>query len=153
MKPNNNTIKLNYGQGCLDLLAGEEAKVVLPQELPPAGSGEVERSLDQAVGRRLEDFAGARSASILVSDITRPAPSHLMLPPLVKRIRELGIRSLFVVFALGTHRRMTVAEEEYLLKDCICLPHVQHDSKGCVPLGWTERELRWRFWRRSPPLT
>lgn len=139
MKPNNNTIKLNYGQGCLDLLAGEEAKVVLPQELPPAGSGEVERSLDQAVGRGLEDFAGARSASILVSDITRPAPSHLMLPPLVKRIRELGIRNLFVVFALGTHRRMTAAEEEYLLKDCICLPHVQHDSKGCVPLGWTER--------------
>jgi len=100
MKSNNNTIKLDYGQGCLELLAGEEVEVVLPRELPPAGPEEVRRSLEQAVGRRLEDFAGARSASILVSDITRPAPSHLMLPPLVRRMRELNITDLSVVSAL-----------------------------------------------------
>ncbi|MGB4087996.1 nickel-dependent lactate racemase [Methanothrix sp.] len=139
MKSNNNTIKLDYGQGCLELLAGEEVEVVLPRELPPAGPEEVRRSLDQAVGRRLEDFAGARSASILVSDITRPAPSHLMLPPLVRRMRELNITDLSVVFALGTHRRMSPAEEEYLLRECIRLPHSQHDPKACISLGFTER--------------
>ncbi len=139
MKSNKNTIKLHYGQGCLELFAGEEVELVLPQELPPAGPEEVERSLDQPVGRRLEDFAGARSASILVSDITRPAPSHLMLPPLVRRMKELDIKNFNVVFALGTHRKMTAAEEEYLLKDCIRLPHIQHSTKACVPLGWTRR--------------
>ena len=139
MKSDNNTIKLDYGQGCLELLAGEEVELVLPQELPPAGPEEVERSLDRAAGRSLEEFVGARSASILVSDITRPAPSHLMLPPLVKRMKELDIKNLNVVFALGTHRRMTAAEEDYLLKDCIRLPHCQHDSEACVPLGSTKR--------------
>ncbi len=139
MKSNKKAIKLDYGQGCLELLADDKVEVVLPQELPPAGPEEVERSLEQAVGRRLEEFAGARSASILVSDITRPAPSHLMLPPLVRKLKELDIKNLNVVFALGTHRKMTAAEEEYLLKDCIRLPHIQHNSEACVPLGRTRR--------------
>jgi len=62
-----------------------------------------------------------------------------MLPPLVRRMKELDIKNFNLVFALGTHRRMTAAEEEYLLKDCFRLPHVQHDTKACVPLGWTRR--------------
>ena len=71
-------------------MIGEGAEVVLAEELPAAPPGEVERSIDDAEGR-MDDFAGCRSASILVSDITRPAPSHLMLPPLIKRLKELGI--------------------------------------------------------------
>jgi nickel-dependent lactate racemase len=136
---NTRNIKLDYGQGCLDLLAGEEAEVVLPQELPQAGPGEIERSLDQSLGRSLDEFQGCQSASILVSDITRPAPSHLMLPPLIKKMKELGIRNPKIVFALGTHRRMATAEEEYLLKDCLSLPHMQHDPQDCVSLGQTRR--------------
>jgi nickel-dependent lactate racemase len=139
MKSNARNIKLGYGQGCLNLLAGGEAEVVLPEELPQAGPGEIERSLDQTLGKSLDEFQGCQSASILVSDITRPAPSHLMLPPLIKRLQELGIKNTKIVFALGTHRRMTAAEEEYLLKDCLSLPHMQHDPKACVSLGHTKR--------------
>ncbi len=139
MKSNAASVKLGYGQGCLDLLVGERADVILPQELPQAGPNEVERSLDQAIGKSLDEFRGCRSASILVSDITRPAPSHLMLPPLIKKLLELGITSPKIVFALGTHRRMTEAEEEFLLKDCASLPHMQHDPKACVSMGRTER--------------
>ena len=138
-KSNSRTIKLGYGQGCIDLLLGEEAEVVLPQELPPAGPGEIERSLDHSFGKSLDEFQGSESASILVSDITRPAPSHLMLPPLIKRMRELGIKNQEIVFALGTHRRMTTEEEAYLLKDCLSLPHRQHDPQACVSLGQTRR--------------
>ena len=84
-------MKLCYGQGCLDLEVREGVEIVLPIELPAAGPGEIERSLDQPQGLNLDDFQGCKSASILVSDITRPAPSHLMLPPLLKRLKELGI--------------------------------------------------------------
>ncbi|HEX7445479.1 MAG TPA: nickel-dependent lactate racemase [Methanothrix sp.] len=132
-------MKLNYGQGCLHLLAGEEAEVVLPEELPQAGTGEIERSLDHPLGKSLDEFQGCRSASILVSDITRPAPSHLMLPPLIKRMSELGIKNTKIIFALGTHRRMTSQEEEYVLKECMSLPHRQHDPQACVSLGQTKR--------------
>jgi len=132
-------IALGFGQGVLELEAGEGVEVVLPRELPAAGPGEIERSLDQPLGKNLDEFRGCKSASILVSDITRPAPTHLLLPPLVRRLKRLGIFDLKVVFGLGTHRRMTPEEERLLLKDGMSLPYIQHNPKACVPLGQTER--------------
>lgn len=132
-------IKLGYGQGALHLDGGDGIEVVHPKELPAAGAGEIERSLHKPMGRSLDDFQGCKSASILVSDITRPSPTHLMLPPLTKRLKDLGIPDIRVVFGLGTHRRMTAAEEKLLLKDCTGLPHRQHDPAQCVHLGETRR--------------
>ena len=139
MNSKNCKIKLGYGQGCLDLVVGVGAEVVLAEELAAAPVGEVERSIDHALGRSLDDFAGSKSASILVSDITRPAPSHLMLPPLIQRLKSLGIADLRIVFALGTHRRMTSVEERQLLQGCTSLPYMQHDTRKCVSLGETRR--------------
>jgi len=132
-------IELGYGRICLSLPAGEEAEVLLAEELAAAPEGEIDRSLDSPAGKRLDDFAGCRSACILASDITRPAPSHIMLPPLVSRLRDLGIDDILVVFGLGTHRRMTEEEERLLLKGSFSLPHMQHDPEGCVLLGETAR--------------
>jgi nickel-dependent lactate racemase len=133
-------MKLGYGQGFIDLPESESGsvEVVLPEELAGAGTGEIDDALDHTFGRRLEDHSG-RSASILVSDITRPSPSHLLLPPLVKRLLEIGVLDIGVVFGLGTHRRMTPEEESLLLKDCVHMPHVQHDPKRCIRLGETKR--------------
>jgi len=131
-------LKLGYGQGFLELQVEESADVVLPEELPAAGAGEIDRSLEEPLGRSLADLQG-RSASILISDITRPAPSHLMLPPLVKRLKEQGVSKIDLVFALGTHRGMTLEEEKLLLKDCFGLPHRQHDPSRCTLLGETSR--------------
>ena len=138
MKSNNSKIKLGYGQGCLDLMIGEGAEVVLAEELPASPPGEIDRSIDNAVGKSIDDFSGCRSAVILASDITRPAPSHLMLPPLEKRLRRLGIKDLKIVFGLGTHRRMTADEERLLLQGCTSLPYMQHDPQACVSLGETD---------------
>lgn len=135
----NSNIGLGYGDGCLSMLLDEGAGVVLEEELSRAPDGEIGRSLDEPIDGSLDDFAGFRSASILVSDITRPAPSHLMLPPLIKRLRDLGISEIMIVFGLGTHRRMTSSEELILLKGCNGLPHIQHDPERCVSLGETSR--------------
>ncbi len=129
-------MKLGYGHGYLELETLGE--VVLPEELPAAGDGEIERALTESIGKHLADLSG-RSASILVSDITRPAPSYLMLPPLQTSLKHMGISELKVIFALGTHRRMDPSEENALLKDCIGVPHMQHDPKRCIPIGKTSR--------------
>jgi nickel-dependent lactate racemase len=132
-------IRLGYGQGCLDLVLAEGAEVVLAEELAAAPDGEIDRSLDHSQGKSLDDFAGSKSASILASDITRPAPSHLMLPPLIRRLEDIGILDLKIIFALGTHRRMTPAEEQMILRGCTALPQMQHDPNNCVYLGETGR--------------
>ncbi|HNX40671.1 MAG TPA: nickel-dependent lactate racemase [Methanothrix sp.] len=132
-------INLSYGGICLNLPEGFEAEVLLADELPAAPAGEIDRSLEEPAGKSLEDFFGCRSACILASDITRPAPSHLLIPPLVQKLKALGIEELLVVFGLGTHRRMTEEEEKRLLRDSFRLPHRQHDPKDCRLLGETAR--------------
>lgn len=131
-------MKLGYGNKFIDLPNSGSLEVVLPEELTGAGIGEIENALDHPIGRSLDDLSG-RSASILVSDITRPSPSHILLPPLVKRLREIRVSDINVVFGLGTHRQMTPDEEGLLLKDCVHMPHIQHDPKRCLRLGKTER--------------
>jgi nickel-dependent lactate racemase len=128
-------MKLNYGLGCVECPPGD-FELVLPREMPAAGPGEIERALANPLGKSLDDLNG-RSAALLVSDITRPAPSHLMLPPLIEGLKRMGVSEFKVVFALGTHRRMTGEEERLLLQGCYPLPHLQHDPGRCTYLGVT----------------
>ena len=132
-------LNLGFGQGFLQLMLEEGAEVVAEQELAGAPEGEIDRSLENSMGCSLDDFAGCRSATILASDITRPSPTHLLLPPLIRRLKALDINNFKVVFGLGTHRRMTDDEVRRLLQGSIKLPHMQHDPGRCIHLGETSR--------------
>jgi nickel-dependent lactate racemase len=134
-------VKLGYGSGCIEFEPlAKNCEVLLPRELPAANDQEIERALSEPFGYDLTLFGGCKSASILVSDITRPSPSYMILPSLAKSLHEVGVRDIKVVFALGTHRRMTPIEEKLLLRDCISMPHIQHDPKKCVSLGQTAED-------------
>ncbi|WP_369424827.1 lactate racemase domain-containing protein, partial [Methanothrix sp.] len=113
---------LGYGNSSVRVELQDGWEVVQPNELPPAHDGEIDRALDSPFGAGLEDLSG-RSAAVIVSDITRPSPSHRILPPLVRRLRGIGVNDIKIVFALGTHRRMTDAEIRHLLRGCVRLPH------------------------------
>lgn len=134
---------LGYGSGRIRLpVDGAEGfEVLLPEERPgaPDETGEIERALNVPIGPGLEDLAGSRRAAIMASDITRPAPTSKILPPLVRRLEALGISEIFVVFGLGTHRRMTVEEMDRLLGGSASLPSIQHDKDRCIHLGETSR--------------
>ena len=67
---------------------------------------EVIQSLDNPYGnRRLEDFSGAACVAIAVCDETRPVPNHLILPPLLKRLHQMGISksAIQILIASGLH--------------------------------------------------
>ena len=134
-------IRLGYGMGCLEMSmpTADDVDVIEEIELPAAPPEEIARSLAHPVGRSLDDFAGSRSAVVLASDITRPAPSHLMLPPLLDMLEKIGIADIEIIFGLGTHRKMTSEEVQLLLRNCTGVPNRQHDPKKCVFLGETAR--------------
>jgi len=76
---------------------------ILPVEDPIV---EVIQSLDHPYGNgRLEQFSGAASVAIAVSDETRPVPNDLILPLLLKRLHQMGIsKSAIRIFvAPGLH--------------------------------------------------
>ncbi len=102
-------------------------------------------SLEQPIGSpRLRELVGPGTVvAIVTSDITRPCPSRVMLPPVLDELAAAGVRKqdIRIVFALGSHRRHTAEELEYLvgpdiLRDYACL---DSDAGDCVLVGTTSR--------------
>lgn len=80
---------------------------------------------------------------IVTSDITRPCPTHLLLPPLMNELASAGIRDedVTVVFGLGSHRKQTLAEQETLLGSAMAarLRCIDSDPGQTVLIGTTAR--------------
>ena len=54
-------MKLGYGRGYLELEPPGESEVVLPEELPAASEGEIERALTESVGKHLTGMSSQQS--------------------------------------------------------------------------------------------
>ncbi|MGI6468237.1 MAG: nickel-dependent lactate racemase [Syntrophomonadaceae bacterium] len=88
----------------------------------------------------------ARSAVIIVNDITRPTPYHWMLPPLLEAIEAEGItpEHIKLVIALGIHRPHTLEENRQIFGPEICARYqvINHNcddnliSLGRLSNGW-----------------
>ena len=91
-------VELSYGKGMLpvELPDGLEVTVIRKPIMPvlAAPAQAVASALDHPVGSRplWEEAKGARSACILICDITRPVPNGLVLPPLIRTLLAAGMR-------------------------------------------------------------
>ncbi len=94
---------------------------LLPNEVEIALTGvdEVVRALNNPIGSdKLENLVKkGDKVCIITSDITRPMPSKICLPPLLERLNEAGIpnKDILIVFGLGSHRNHTKEEIIYLV--------------------------------------
>lgn len=88
-------------------------------ELGLVGVEEVERALNNPIGSdRVENLVKVGDkVCIITSDITRPMPSKICLPPLLERLNKAGIpdKDILIVFGLGSHRNHTKDEIIYLV--------------------------------------
>ena len=111
-------LELPYGHGSLvvniaDAILGE---VVSPKPVKAAADAEtvIRAALDQPSGApRLEQMVQpGQRVVVIIDDITRETPTHLMLPFILERLVKAGIsrEAIKVVIALGTHRPMIEAE-------------------------------------------
>ncbi|MFN3284103.1 MAG: lactate racemase domain-containing protein, partial [Pseudothermotoga sp.] len=85
----------------------------------------------------------SKNVVILVSDLTRPCPSHIIVPPLIEELSEAGLRQdqITIVFGLGFHRKMTDEEMKkavghQVFEKIKCL---NHEISECVFIGKTKR--------------
>jgi nickel-dependent lactate racemase len=114
----------------------------------PDTSAALSNALDHPIGCKplLELAAGKRTAAISVCDITRPAPNHLTLPPLLQRLHSAGIPEdgVTILIATGLHRAATDAEIRSILGSEIASRYrvINHDARAFAdhqPLGSTVR--------------
>ena len=115
----------------------------VPVEL--TGEAEVRRALSEPIGSpRLKDIVhpGERIA-IITSDITRPMPTFKVMPALLDELYEGGVKKedITLVFALGSHRKHTEAEQKKLAGERAWneIKCADSDPDDCVHYGTTSR--------------
>jgi nickel-dependent lactate racemase len=121
--------------------------VLLPEDLgkPPDSGEELIRALENPVASpRLRDLLQpGEKIAIITSDITRPCPSDLLLPPLLAELDVAGTdkKDVLIVFALGTHRKHNDEEKIHLVGEDIFRSYacVDSDPDDVTLVGTTTR--------------
>lgn len=132
-------IRLAYGRTGYDaeipdanLIGVLRMKPVAPVSEPAAA---VARSLEHPIGGApLAALArGRRNACIIISDITRPVPNRILLPPILEAVEAAGVpgASITILIGTGIHRPCSPAEIVELVGEPIALRYriINHDSR------------------------
>lgn len=155
-------LTLRYGRDGLDVTLPNRnvAHVLRLNQLPPLADPRqaVADGLRQPIGSGpLVDLArGRRDAVIVVSDLTRPVPNALILPPLLAALSEAGLppERILLLVATGLHRGNTPEElaemlgPEVLASGVRIENHVARDAESHVDLGLSPRGIPVRVDRR-----
>ncbi len=84
------------------------------KQVEALGEGEIARAFAAPIGtERIKQIArGKGSAAIIVDDLSRPTPAHLVIPHIVEELREAGISegSMRFVIGGGSHRPLNAEE-------------------------------------------
>lgn len=139
--------KLGFGKGTADFEIEDKnlMGVLEPNkiEISLTGEAEVKRALRAPIGLPLlgEVVRQGDKIAIITSDITRPMPSKVALPPLLEELYAAGIarEDIIIVFALGSHRKHTEEEMKYLVGEAVFqeIKCIDLDVTDCVYLGET----------------
>ena len=146
-------VLMRYGRHGLPLTVPASADILEPSAPPPAlpdphaaiaaalNSPIGSAPFDQLIRRLLADKPSPRVA-ITISDITRPVPNRLFLPPMLDRLNRCGIADDRIVIIIGTglHRRSTADEHaelvgpQVLARGIEIIDHDAHDASTLVAL-------------------
>lgn len=134
-------IDLKYGKDHFEVDIPDKnlAGTILPNELTGVEDeqAEIRRALESPIGspRLREKVKKGMKVVVIISDATRPCPSHKFLSVLLDEINAGGVPDddITIVMALGSHRNSTLEERKYLLGPAYervrCIDHDKHDCK------------------------
>ncbi len=109
-------IRLAYGKTGLEITLPDEwdVTVVEPKFVPglPGPQAAIQRALRAPIeSSPLRDLAKpGDKVGVVFSDITRPTPNHVILPPILAELSHIPRENITLFNALGTHRPNTETE-------------------------------------------
>ena len=143
-------IGMRYGRGFLDVDIPDEnlAGILTIQHEKPLQDPEtsvrkaVESPINSLPLAQLAD--GRSSACIIISDITRPVPNQVILPPILNTLEQKGIprEKIVILVATGIHRPSTEEELEEMvgigiLSNYRIVSHLSNEPEAHKYLGLT----------------
>jgi len=143
-------VHLSYGRHGLDVELPDDADVLLPERTPalPRPEAAVREALRQPIGSRPLSalLRPSDSVAIVISDITRPVPNQILLPPILETVAEAGIprQQVAIVNATGTHRPNTREELLAMVGPEVLDGYriVQHDARDRASLAFVTTSAR-----------
>jgi lactate racemase len=105
-------VRLEYGRTGLEVELPDRNVVGCLQYRPVAPLADPAAAIRELLRRpmgspALEDLArGRRNACVVISDVTRPVPNSILLPPILAALEAAGIarREILILVATGLHR-------------------------------------------------
>ena len=151
-------INLNYGKKTVSIDVPDRNFLGMIKPEDKGGiddpAAEVRRALAEPIGsQRIKALVSPDDrVVILVSDITRPVPSKVLLPPILAEIKTAGIddNQVKIVFGLGVHRKQTEKEKKGLVGKKIYerIECIDHDIEDCEQVGVTSRGTKAAVFRK-----
>jgi len=135
-------VQLPYGEGAIEATVPDNATVLLPEAVPAIAhvNAAVRGAIAAPIGRpALSRMARAGDkACIVVSDVTRPVPNAVILPPVLETLEAAGVRREDIVILVGTglHRGSREDERRRFLGEAILSRYrvVDHDARDASSL-------------------
>ena len=137
------TVPLPYGDTTIEVTVPDEATVLTPNPTAPVNdptAAVIAALLDPIESPPLAKLitAGQR-ACIVVSDVTRPVPNQIILPPVLDALERNGVArdDITILVGTGLHRPSRHDERQRFLGDHI-LQHynvVDHDARDDASLA------------------
>ena len=111
----------------------------------PDVKAEILRALNEPIGSKplSEIVKPDHKIAIVVDDMTRPAPTSQMLPPLLEVLGQIGVKdeNITIIFGCGTHRAVKPEEAVNLLGAEVAsrYKHISHNCRAedLIPMGTT----------------
>ena len=127
------TVKFDYGKNGIEIRIDPSWNVTIIEPITQEAFLNPIKSLRTAIqnptgGRSLEAIVREKekleSICILVSDATRPVPSHLIIKALISELEHLGFESslITILIATGLHRPSNVEEIQRIVGKSPPLP-------------------------------
>jgi nickel-dependent lactate racemase len=142
-------VSLNYGSSSmtLDIPSENYMGKLNPQDIKEIEdpANEVKRALANPIGcKKLKESVSPQDkVIILASDVSRPSPSSILLPPILEELNKAGVNNdqITIIFGLGIHRKQTEDEKKKLVGEKVYkqIKCIDHDIDDCVEIGITKR--------------
>jgi len=142
------TVRLLYGKDGMTVRVPASAAILAGKNVESIDQPQraVKAALDRPTGSRpLGELVSARrpqTVAITISDITRPVPNRVFLPPLLEALNRAGVDDARIVIIVGTgmHRASTDQERRILVGERILgrvevIDHVAADPETLVKVA------------------
>jgi nickel-dependent lactate racemase len=103
--------ELLYGKKGISVEVPDHSFIIEPKNLPklPNHEDAIRQALRNPIGAPplKESVKSTDTVAIVISDITRPTPNHILVPLLIEELNHVPLENFVIINGTGTHRDQT----------------------------------------------